>query len=117
MDTMKRRYIVCDYDGEPSWYNGDTLNSSRPYRWKESELELVRPQGPVRTRTVTEIVPGVYGRLEIDTFNHLGVAVGFVNSDGVCRFAVRLAADELTAAIETLTQIRDALKEKSDGNN
>lgn len=51
---------------------------------------------PVRTVTRKEIVPGVYGNVVVDY-------------EGGIRMDTTTSADDLTAAIETLTAIRDAL--------
>lgn len=61
-------------------------------------LEHPQPSSPVRTVTRTEIVPGVYGKVEVTEVVNVWMQ------------PVASAA-ELTAAIETLTQIRDAMKE------
>lgn len=65
-----------------------------------------KPTSPVRTVTTTrrEIVPGVYGRLR--------VSASITDSDDVCIEIVggmAFSGQELTAAIATLTEIRDAL--------
>ena len=58
-------------------------------------------EGPVRTVTKKEIVPGVYGAVEI--YDGQSGRVGI-------KWHGFTSRDELTAAIETLTQIRDALE-------
>lgn len=69
---------------------------------KDYYFELVTQEtGPVRTRTVTEIVDGYYGVLKIVKYSDTTVHV-LVGS--VCN------ADELTEAIKNLTAIRDALE-------
>lgn len=59
---------------------------------------LATPTGPVRTVTRKEIVSGVYGKVRVDMLGGIGVEVQELHD-----------AEELTAAIATLTEIRDAL--------
>lgn len=68
--------------------------------------------GPVRTVTTTrkEIVPGVYGRLTVGDVNGQCVRVE-VGRSKVSDLINWWTADELTQAIATLTEIRDALAE------
>lgn len=58
--------------------------------------------GPIRTMTTTrhEIVPGVYGRVVVERESNGDLFIDARNMQG---------SAELTAAIETLTAIRDAL--------
>lgn len=66
-----------------------------------SLISRAQPKGPVITETVTRIVEGVYGWVE----------VGSINEDGEVYISIcdRLSRDDLTAAIETLTAVRDAM--------
>lgn len=66
--------------------------------------------GPVRTVTRHEIVPGVYGRVAIGRAAGGTVPLGLIDDSGDFDLAARLDADELTAAIATLTAIRDAMQ-------
>lgn len=83
------------------WYVGDDgqrQNSSSLGDW-----EIV---GPVRTVSRKEIVSGKYGRLVVGAPVDGRAEISF---DPFSRHY--LSADELTAAIETLTAIRDVLAE------
>jgi hypothetical protein len=75
------------------------------------------PTSPVRRtkRTVddVEIVPGVYGRVKVFREGNGEVLIGLVLRDGsLASTSVHwMNCAELTAAIDTLTQIRDAMQE------
>lgn len=69
-------------------------------------ISRAQSAGPVRTVTRKEIVQGTYGSIYVSDNNADGVRVTFPSS--------RLSVDELTAAIDTLTSIRDALKESGE---
>ena len=65
-------------------------------------------KSPVRTVTRKEIVPGMYGRVNVaDT------AGQWIEIEFICEYGhtgrPRLTASDLTAAIKTLTEIRDAM--------
>ncbi len=64
--------------------------------------DMAANEGPVRTVTKKEIVPGVYGAVKV---HDPGSEYVRINVDAA------MDVDELTDAIETLTQIRDALGE------
>lgn len=101
MDTLGHEYIIKghagEFDGEDSWSVTDV---NCYYRYKDSELELL--EGPVRTRTVTEIVEGNYGKVEVGGVDARGGRRIFVSATFV--------KAELTDAISTLIAIRDALE-------
>lgn len=65
---------------------------------------------PVRQRTVTEIVPGVYGRVRVIQANakYLNVALYSVPDNPFTTHA--LTWGEVRAAASTLTQIADAME-------
>lgn len=75
-----------------------------------------KPTSPVRTVTTTrkEVVPGIYGRISIHKNAHddgrvlvrLADSAGEVNLENCGHY---MTSEELTAAIATLTEIRDAL--------
>lgn len=75
-----------------------------------TRFRVLNPQptqtGPVRTVTRTEIVPGVYGNVMVE-MDEKSVPVVWMNN-----FWTNGNVEELTAAIETLTAIRDALAEQ-----
>lgn len=79
------------WNSDGSGYYGDT-DGAIIAEWTEE------PTGPVRTVTRKEIVPGVYGNVEVY---------------GVGDFYIRQSnATELRAAITTLTEIADALEQQ-----
>lgn len=84
--------------------SGDAQVISRGWYWNSCIFRIISratPQpdltGPVRTVTRKEIVPGVYGKVQV--FGSLNVSTELMQG-----------ADELRAAIATLTQIADALE-------
>jgi hypothetical protein len=70
------------------------------FAWSSATFKVVSRavQGPVRTVTRKEIVPGVYGKVQV--FGSLNVSTELMQG-----------AAELRAAISTLTQIADALED------
>lgn len=58
-------------------------------------------KSPVRTVTRKEIVPGAYGWVTVSDETADGVRIGFA--------VARMSKSDLTAAIATLTEIRDAM--------
>jgi hypothetical protein len=74
---------------------------------KRSDYRIIsratKTPSPVRTVTKQEIVPGVYGK----------VSVGFDGEGGslLVDLTTGLGVEDLAAAIETITQIRDAMKD------
>lgn len=96
-----------EWEGEQSWSGARRTTS---YRHKESALEF---NGPVRTRTVTEIVNGVYGRISIakQGGDEPRLLIALANLGGGTEGVHHgWSLDELKAAISTLTAIRDALE-------
>jgi hypothetical protein len=90
------------------WYrgaDGSRQNSSSPGDW-----ELVQPEGPVRTVTRKEIVPGRYGRVYVARPEDDFVMVGIVITSEVPAH-VSLNASELRAAADTFIELADALEE------
>lgn len=69
-----------------------------------------KPQGPVRTVTHKEIVPGVYGHVNVDN-GRKGVGISISKDHSAYSFLYMSIAD-LTAAIATLTEIREAMEEQ-----
>lgn len=90
---------------------GNTTNAEYPaekWFWDAGQItnitrfRVIRDEpkaGPVRTVTKREIVPGQYGAVVVDDYGW--ITVGNMK-----------IPEHITAAIETLTQIRDALKEQ-----
>ena len=74
-------------------------------------------EGPVREVTTVrkEIVPGVYGAVEVGSWSGpdnmvcLGIMQDCITGVGKEKVLVVMGVDTLTAAITTLTQIRDAM--------
>lgn len=76
------------------------------FAWSSATFEVVSraSQGPVRTVTRKEIVPGVYGVLEV------AVVEDWV---GIEMSVLGAGPEELRAAIATLVQIADALEDQA----
>lgn len=76
-------------------------------------------QGPVREVTRKVIVPGVYGVVEVGSWSGpnnmvcLGIMQDWSTGVGKEKGPVVMDADELTAAIDTLTAIRNSMAESS----
>ena len=98
------RYYECD-DYE------DELSNSAAWRI----ISRASQPSPVITETVTtqRIVPGVYGRVSIAGSSQTSVELEFVGEYGPTGRSL-LSQVELTSAITTLTQIRDALAHNSE---
>lgn len=92
------------YAGKNSWwvFNGQKHNG--PYTNPMDLVEEVTP-GPVRQTTVTrtEIVPGIYGNLQV---------ASALDQNYVCVMVFRelFNAEELDQAVATLTQLAAALR-------
>lgn len=110
-DVVLHRYsdIIYKIKRDPNGFlrNWNVVNGKWGVRVKDSleyyEMISRATRSPVRTVTRKEIVPGVYGC----------VAVSDETADGVrVKLEVaRMSASDLTAAIQTLTEIRDAMQE------
>lgn len=101
------RYIADgDYmPGAHGMFNeryGTGLFGCNDGKWRLATAASDTPASPVRTVTTTrqEIVPGVYGRVVVERESNGDLVIDARNMQGV---------DELTAAINTLTEIRDAI--------
>ena len=70
------------------------------------------PAGPVRTRTVTEIVPGVYGRIEVYAYRDgtAGIRPRLEDGGVAGESFAALNAAELRAAAAVFVQLADALE-------
>lgn len=84
---------------------------------KISNAHKAAQTGPVREVTTVrkEIVPGLYGRVEVAKAPEGIVAIMIAQvwsrlDGGIDRSHALMSQDELTAAIDTLTQIRDAME-------
>ena len=88
-------------------FYGTGINTKSPY-CSRSIFRIIsrasdKPASPVRTVTRKEIVPGVYGEVKV---HDPGSKYVRINIDAA------MDITSLTAAIETLTQIRDAMEDK-----
>lgn len=97
--------FVCDYDGTSTELlyiraNGETQNGTGDYTTPDLISEWPS-DGPVRTVTRREIVPGVYGAVRVDC---LGYTVVMPSR----------SPTELRAAAATLIEIADALEDGKD---
>jgi ribosomal protein S28E/S33 len=98
-------------------YNGRTevLTDKKEKFWTANDYRIIRraSSGPVREVTRKEIVPGVYGRVCIGEKEGDTVMMKLANRLGKPDHVTYhfMTAAELTAAIDTLTQIRDAMQE------
>ena len=105
------RIVASDKPNDNGWWvdaDGDEMAQNSPY-WR-----IVRDAGsPVRTVTRKEIVPGIYGRICIDKSEDTEkVALCFTGQYAPTGVSV-LTASDLTAAIKTLTEIRDAMQDNT----
>jgi len=104
------------YDCEDRKFSGTYWSSSgsngEPSVANSPELDLTAEwtDGPVRTVTRTEIVPGTYGVLSVGTVGASGarIPINFGSSAGGERF---YDASELRAAATTFIELADALDE------
>ena len=94
--------------------NGPGYNFDLIAEWTDTPEQ----PGPVVTETITRkrIVPGVYGKVSVNELDRDSMDVrwfAFVMGDHHKRKTVhaQMTADDLTAAIATLTAIRDAMQE------
>ena len=69
-------------------------------------------KSPIRMVTRKEIVPGSYGRINIADTAGQWIEIEFIGEYGHTG-RTRLTASDLTAAIKTLTEIRDAMQDNT----
>lgn len=114
-DRVKRVSLIDGkiskyFEGEPfavMGVNSFTVTDPNGDVHGNGYLELVAPIGPVVTETVTRIVPGVYGRVNVvEGYDYAGIHVE------VSQFFCIKGPDqaELRAAAAVLTQLADALE-------
>ena len=96
------------YHGNGNWgqiSGGLDVKDRNPYRVLRDLIAPwpTEPTGPVRTVTRKEIVPGVYGGLEVGSAidGHVFIAMGIQRVD----------AEAIDALIANMTAIRDALED------
>jgi hypothetical protein len=85
---------ITRYNGNRFFGSGE--NPDAPYSNGQFRIVTRAAKSPVRTVTRKEIVPGVYGDVEV--YETGAVSVSFMRT-----------VEDLTAAIATLTEIRDAM--------
>lgn len=88
---------------------GLSCEADVPQRQTTSRFRVVKrsqvPTGPVRTVTRKEIVPGLYGAVVV-----VGVGDGDVMRATRLTVSCEMFADQIRAAIATLTEIADAIE-------
>lgn len=86
--------------------NRYVLDGDDRYSHDPDFLELVEEKGPVRTKTIKEIVPGIYGNILVATMaGRPHIRMGLDDTGKI------YSAEDLTHAIEIFTSIRDALRD------
>jgi hypothetical protein len=81
----------------------------------EESLELKTTQGPIREVRRREIVPGVYGRIEVKPWSSKPdtLVFGFTSSaSGMADFMAVLTAEELREASHILAQMAEVMEEQ-----
>lgn len=118
-DTSRERTIAGWKDGK-CFATDQKLGGWESMRTdcKWTLVSRAKPASPVRTVTRKEIVPGVYGRIDIigGPYKDGHVCLDLVDGDGDrdgSGIAYYLSATELRAAIATLTEIAQALEEQA----
>lgn len=114
--TRDGRKVVIDHRGidggefcyrslDGAWYRDD--GRYLPNYEHPNDLVAEWIDGPVRTVTRKEIVPGVYGKVEVLCAYGRGVDLAFPTNDTVWD------APEIRAAITTLSEIADAMEDQA----
>lgn len=101
-------FIEIEGDGRLWEPDGRFVNEMRYDMTRDLVAEWTE-DGPVRTVTRREIVPGTYGRLGVGQPFEGVVPVGWVGHHHTSY--PRLNADELDAAARVLTQLAEALRD------
>lgn len=113
--TNGKHYLVNE-DGLIENDRGSNKIGARSVFRIVSRCAQVREEkGPVRTVTRKEILPGVYGRIAVceNDYKH-SVLIRLADAGGEYdekETGHYFSTDQLTAAIATLTEIRDALEQ------
>ena len=92
------RAIASNTPNSDGWWvsaDGEGMAQNSPY-WR---IITKAAKSPVRTVTRKEIVPGVYGKVQV-------FGSGYICTE-------MMLASDLTAAIATLTEIRDAMQDNT----
>jgi len=115
--SHKDGFRWCTESLDPPYYSDDGCpqpgTASRGYTEEPIVAEWTdEPAGPVRTRTVTEIVSGVYGRIEVYAYRDgtVGIRPRLKNGEVAGESFAVLTAAELSAAAAVFVQLADALE-------
>ena len=108
-------YPIASIDGNNKrlWLCGSQDGNIYVAGWSSSveDCRIISraAKSPVRTVTRKEIVPGIYGKVSVADTAGQWIEIEFVGEYGHTG-RPRLTASDLTAAIKTLTEIRDAME-------
>ncbi len=93
--------------------DGDAMAQNSPY-WR---IVTRAAKSPVRTVTRKEVVPGIYGKVSVHQLrpDNGGYYIAMVDSLTHKERTVHspMTSSDLTAAIATLTEIRDAMQDNT----
>ena len=112
------KQYVCDSKGYLTDETGEKWQLAPKCEWRiisrasqstTPASDVATPTSPVRTITRKEIVPGVYGRVRVGDVDGSVIGLEFEKSKDT-NLHKWWTADELTAAINTMTEIRKALE-------
>lgn len=107
---------VADSWAAPRWYgswNNDGKSNNHPHYDLVAEwTDEPEATGPIRTKTVTEIVPGDYGRIRVVGVepNKRKAVIRLMSGNGFGIHEPSLDATELRAAATLFNQLADALE-------
>lgn len=104
--SSRNRVIASDIPNAQGFWmasDGYEMGQDSPY-WR---IVIRAARSPVRTVTRKEIVPGIYGRLQVSSDGYHAVNISAKDP------GISWSASDLTAAIKTLTEIRDAMQEST----
>ena len=103
--------VVREGMDHPIWHYQDGRANAVGYEYDliaELPAEPAETPGPVRTVTRKEIVPGVYGGVEVA---HVDYATEAHGANVCIRIDNGFGTDSLRAVIATLTEIADAMED------
>ena len=103
--TFKHTITHVNADGSYCSYISSPSDIANPSRTANDWRIITRAaKSPVRTVTRKEIVPGVYGKVVVTTEEGCYPAISVTDCIDI---------SDLTAAIKTLTEIRDAMQDNT----
>ena len=105
---VKGKQYTINSDGETIQEDGIAYNGSLS-KFRIISRASDAPASPVRTVTRTEIVPGVYGIVDLAGVDKDMVQIRLQSTAALKTW---FTASDLTAAIQTLTQILGAMEDK-----